>query len=256
MVIVMKNLIFRIISSLFFCVSTQVFSADDNISGGGTGINDDLDCLEKCDSEYNKCENRTGGSFICNLQGVKCVIKCSVAIEAIGQGVDGINEIVTIQQKSTMRYLDAHEISTKDYRLVTRPRQNNKTQQWKITPLGNNTFTIRQESNKRFIDAHEHNKKDFGLVTRKNQNNNTQRWIMKKVGKNLFTLQQKSSGRYMDAHVTRNRDYEVVTRSSQKNNTQRWIIKPVYKINFPRIKRNIQNEYRVKHNMLNQKTAK
>lgn len=135
--------------------------------------------------------------------------------------------IVTIQQRSTMRYLDAHEIPDKDYRLVTRNEQKNKTQQWKITSLGNDTFTIRQESNGRFVDAHEYSAKDFGVVSRPRQNNDTQRWIIKGAGDRQFTIQQKSSGRYMDAHVVGNRDFEVVTRPFQNNNTQRWLIKPV-----------------------------
>jgi len=133
--------------------------------------------------------------------------------------------IVTIQQKSTMRYLDAHESAGSDFRLVTRPKQNNRSQQWEITALGNDTYTLQQKSNGRYIDAHEYAKKDFSLVTRPAQHNNTQRWIIKGLGNNLFTIQQKSNGRFVDAHESEKRDYDVVTRPSQNNNSQRWLIK-------------------------------
>ena len=45
--------------------------------------------------------------------------------------------------------------------LVTRPAQNNRTQQWIIIPVGG-VFTIQQKSNGRFVDAHEYSGKDFG----------------------------------------------------------------------------------------------
>lgn len=38
----------------------------------------------------------------------------------------------TIQQKSNGRFLDAHEISEKDFSVVTRTAQNNDTQLWVI----------------------------------------------------------------------------------------------------------------------------
>ena len=38
----------------------------------------------------------------------------------------------TIQQKSSGRFMDAHEIEEKDFALVTRPAQNNDTQRWLI----------------------------------------------------------------------------------------------------------------------------
>jgi uncharacterized membrane protein YuzA (DUF378 family) len=41
----------------------------------------------------------------------------------------------TIRQKSNGRYVDAHQTSKNDYRLVTRPAQNNDTQRWLINPL-------------------------------------------------------------------------------------------------------------------------
>jgi hypothetical protein len=38
----------------------------------------------------------------------------------------------TIQQKSSSRFMDAHEIEEKDFALVTRPAQNNDTHRWLI----------------------------------------------------------------------------------------------------------------------------
>jgi len=134
--------------------------------------------------------------------------------------------IVTIQQKSTLRYFDAYE-SNNDFKIVTRPKQNNRSQQWEITPLGNDNFTLRQKSNGRYVDAHENAQKDFSLVTRTAQNNNTQRWIIKGLGNNLFTIQQKSNGRFVDAYESGKGDYDVVTRAFQNNNSQRWLIKPI-----------------------------
>ena len=60
----------------------------------------------------------------------------------------------TIRQKSNGRFLDAHEIADQDFRLVTRPAQNNDTQRWQLAPVGA-VYVIRQKSNGRFLDAHE-----------------------------------------------------------------------------------------------------
>ena len=43
--------------------------------------------------------------------------------------------IVTIQQISNNRYVDAHEHAGEDYRVVTRPAQNNDTQHWIMTQV-------------------------------------------------------------------------------------------------------------------------
>ena len=65
------------------------------------------------------------------------------------------NNAYTIQQKSNSRFMDAHEIAAKDFALVTRPAQNNDTQQWVLLDLGAHAYTIQQRSNSRFMDAHE-----------------------------------------------------------------------------------------------------
>ena len=43
------------------------------------------------------------------------------------------NGTYTVRQKSSGRFLDAHEIADEDFRLVTRPAQNNDTQRWTLT---------------------------------------------------------------------------------------------------------------------------
>ncbi|MGE0457038.1 MAG: RICIN domain-containing protein [Bauldia sp.] len=138
------------------------------------------------------------------------------------------NNVVTIQQVSSGRFVDAHEFDGQDWRLVTRPAQNNNTQLWRMVPLGGNVYTFQQMSNNRFVDAHEHDGEDFRLVTRPAQNNNTQRWLVLPLGGNIFTIQQVSNGRYVDAHEHEGEDYRLVTRPAQNNATQQWRITVVY----------------------------
>jgi protease II len=134
--------------------------------------------------------------------------------------------LYTIQQQSNGRFVDAHEYSGKDFGLVTRPAQNNRTQQWIVIPVGG-VFRIQQKSNGRFVDAYQSSGKDFALVTRPAKNNDAQRWIVTPSGNNTFTVQQKSSGRFMDAHEIEEKDFALVTRPAQNNDTQRWLIKSV-----------------------------
>jgi len=129
--------------------------------------------------------------------------------------------VYMIQQKSSHRFADAHEGSN-DNSMVTRNYQNNNTQRWIFTPLGNNTFTIQQKSSQRYADAHE-GMRDNSMVTRNRQNNNTQRWILSSLCNKTYTIQQKSNHRFMDAHEGTN-DNSIVTRAYQNNDTQRWII--------------------------------
>ena len=132
--------------------------------------------------------------------------------------------IVTIQQMSTDRYVDAHEHAGEDYRIVTREAQNNDTQLWRMTRLDGNVFTIQQLSSGRYWDAHEYDGQDYRLVTRPAQNNDTQRWLALDLGADIFTIQQVSNGRYVDAHVNTAEDYRLVTRTAQNNATQQWRI--------------------------------
>jgi hypothetical protein len=81
-----------------------------------------------------------------------------------------------VQQASNDRFVDAHENAGEDYRLVTRPAQNNDTQRWFFINLGNNIYTVQQVSSGRYVDAQEIAGEDYRLVTRPAQNNDTQRW--------------------------------------------------------------------------------
>jgi protease II len=133
----------------------------------------------------------------------------------------------TIQQKSNGRFVDAHENERKDFALVTRTAQNNDTQRWIFTSLGNDTYTLQQKSNGRFIDAYENERKDFALVTRTAQNNDTQRWKLTPLGNDTYTIRQESNGRFVDAHEDERKDFALVTRTVQNNDTQQWLIKPL-----------------------------
>ena len=134
--------------------------------------------------------------------------------------------VYTIQQKSSGRFVDAHENEGNDFSLVTRTAQNNETQRWILKPLGDDSYTIQQESNGRLVDAHESAGNDFSLVTRPAHNNDTQTWILTPVRYNTYTIQQKSNGRFVDAHVSAGQDFSLVTRPVQNNATQRWILTP------------------------------
>lgn len=129
----------------------------------------------------------------------------------------------TIQQKSNNRFMDAHDGSNEDFSAVTRTAQNNDTQRWVLTPVGQ-VCTVQQLSSDRFADAHETQDKDFSVVSRTAQNNNTQRWVFRQVPNELsaYTIQQLSNGRYMDAHDISGADFSVVTRSAQNNKSQQW----------------------------------
>lgn len=133
--------------------------------------------------------------------------------------------VYTIRQRSSGRFLDAHEIASKDFAAVTRPNQANDTQKWAIIPVGG-VYTLRQSSNGRFVDAHESGH-DFGVVTRDAQGNATQRWILGHLGNGTFSIRQQSSGRFVDAHESASKDFAVVTRSAQDNASQRWVTKSV-----------------------------
>ena len=132
--------------------------------------------------------------------------------------------LVTFQQVSSGRFMDAHEIAGEDYRLVTRPQQNDDTQRWRITQVGPGIFTIQQLSNGRHVDAHEIAGEDFRMVTRGQKNNDEQYWRITALGGGIHTLQQVSSGRFADAHEIAEQDFRMVTRPRQSDNTQQWRI--------------------------------
>jgi hypothetical protein len=133
------------------------------------------------------------------------------------------NGTYTVRQKASGRFLDAHEIESKDFALVTRPAQNNDTQRWTLAQVGT-VFVIRQKSSGRFLDAHEGSGNDFRLVTRPAESNATQRWVSMPDATGSVTLRQLSNRRFMDAHEIEPLDFALVTRPAQNNDTQRWTL--------------------------------
>lgn len=145
----------------------------------------------------------------------------AVAIPTTAQADTALTgtQIVRLQGGG-LRFLDAHEISQKDFQVVTRPFQGfDATQQWRMTDVGNGLRTIQQISSGRFLDAHEIPELGFRVVTRPQQNNDTQLWRVQDFGGGFVTIQQVSSGRFLEA--TLNGDFNVVT-GSQRNDQQTW----------------------------------
>lgn len=157
------------------------------------------------------------------LGGLAAAVIAALAVPAPASAQEYIS---SIQQVSSGRFVDAHEVDTEDYRLVTRPAQNNNTQLWHFVHLGNGIYTIQQLSSSRYVDAHEYDGEDYRLVTRPQQNNDTQRWQLTALGNGIYTIQQVSNGRFVDAHEYDGEDYRLVTRPAQNNSTQMWRISP------------------------------
>jgi hypothetical protein len=129
----------------------------------------------------------------------------------------------TIRQKSNNRFLDAHEHAGEDFRLVTRPAQNDDTQRWEVASVGA-VYAVRQKSSGRFVDAHDSAANDFRLVTRPAQDDATQRWVVMPQGDGSSTIRQLGNLRFVDAHEHDGEDFRLVTRPAQNNDTQRWLI--------------------------------
>ena len=159
-----------------------------------------------------------------DYSGDKQTIEVNISIQRIIQ-LGGESKSYTIQQKSNGQYMDAHEDSANDFSTVTRPAQNNDSQRWIISPLGDDTYTIQQKSNGRYMDAHEDSENDFSAVTRSAQNNDSQRWIILPLGNDTYTIQQKCNGQYLDASENSGNDFSAVTRPAQNDDSQRWVIK-------------------------------
>jgi hypothetical protein len=141
-----------------------------------------------------------------------------------GLAVQAAPRLVSLTQFSTNRLLDAHEIASLDYNVVTRPFQSSNTQHWWLTEVGNDIYTIIQVSSGRYLDAHEYSAVDWRVVTRPNQNNTTQAWVLRQQPGGAYKIQQVSSGRYLDAHQSSSKDFQSVTRPSSSSDNQRWRI--------------------------------
>ena len=136
----------------------------------------------------------------------------------------------TIQQKSSMRYLDAHEVD--DHGVVTRSDQGDRTQLWRFDKLGY-VFTMKQVSTGRYLDAHEFSNADYSVVTRKSQKNDSQIWLIYFTGsESTYRIKQLSSGRFLDAHERSNMDFSAVTRQFQNNDSQLWLFRSAFGSNW------------------------
>jgi len=88
----------------------------------------------------------------------------------------------SLQQKRSMRFLDAYEDEIHNFKVVTRDAQSNDSQKWIFTHTGGNVYTIQQKCNMRFLDAYEDEANDFQVVTRDAQRNDSQNWILLPAG--------------------------------------------------------------------------
>ncbi|WP_432992237.1 RICIN domain-containing protein [Dactylosporangium sp. CA-233914] len=134
------------------------------------------------------------------------------------------SRLVIISQGGGPLLLDAHEISSMDFQVVTRPPQNDNTQKWWLTNVGGGLYTLVQASSGRYLDAHEIAELDYRVVTRPQQNNDTQLWRLQDYGGAFYTIQQASSGRYLDAYQSPAQDFRAVTRPWSGANSQVWRI--------------------------------
>jgi Ricin-type beta-trefoil lectin domain-like len=78
--------------------------------------------------------------------------------------IDLSGDVSAIQQVSSGRFLDAHETGDLDFRVVTRPQQDDDTQLWRIQDFGGGFISIQQVSSGRFLEATLDG--DFHVVTR------------------------------------------------------------------------------------------
>ena len=91
----------------------------------------------------------------------------------VEKSVAASSRIVRLQGGG-LRFLDAHEISSLSFRVVTRTKQNNDTQRWILLDFGGNFFTIQQVSSGRFLEATLDG--DFQVVTRAAPDSNQTVW--------------------------------------------------------------------------------
>jgi hypothetical protein len=141
----------------------------------------------------------------------------------------------TILQVSTERYVDAYEAAQQGRRLVTRVREEDKSQDWVIRQVGPDLYTIKQQKTQLFVDAYEKKRffahrgiSDYWVVTRKEEKNQSQQWIFTPVpaSENTYTIQQQSTQRYLDAYSGAVDD-SLVTRGPEGDQSQEWKLERV-----------------------------
>ncbi len=131
--------------------------------------------------------------------------------------------VFTIRQKSSGRFLDAHEIEEKDFRLVTRPAQDDDTQRWLLRPVAA-VHTIRHKNSGRFLDADQFGFGGFRAVTRPATSDDAQRWIVTRISIGSVTLRELSNNRFLDAYEVAEQDFAALTRPAADNDSQRWFM--------------------------------
>jgi len=161
------------------------------------------------------------------------------------QGDVGIRGTFRIQQKETMRYLDAYGTSN-DFKVITRGWQSNPSQWWYLESVGDlqsQIYTIQQVGDNngasvgRFLDAYEDSSHDYYATTRTNQHNPSQQWHLTATataGDDTYTIQEVghnngalwSPARYLDAYEG-SHDGLAVTRGWQGNPSQEWVLTPL-----------------------------
>ncbi|MCW5713636.1 MAG: RICIN domain-containing protein [Bauldia sp.] len=124
-------------------------------------------------------------------------------------------------QGGGLLFLDAHEISDRDFNVVIRQYQNNTTQRWLVTPAGSGLYTIQQVSSGRFLDAHQIPELDFRVVTRPAQTDGTQLWRVTEYGGGFVTIQHVASGLFLQPYIDQAHDFQVVLRPAG-NDLQTW----------------------------------
>ena len=137
-------------------------------------------------------------------------------------GIPGAG-VVTIRQARARRFLDAHEIAGRDFRVVTRDAQSDNTQQWILTPVGS-VAVIRQVSSGGFLDTTTIGDATSRVVARNRGDNDSERWLVLPDSHGGVTIRQLATGRFLDAHEIAAENFHVVTRPAQSNDTQRWVL--------------------------------
>ena len=144
-------------------------------------------------------------------------------IRALYPTVSPAEGVYTIRQKSSGRFLDAHEIVEKDFRVVTRPAQTDDTQRWVLQPVAT-VHTIRHKNSGRFLDAYQTGSADFRLVTRPATTDDAQHWIVMPISIGSVTIRELSNNRFLDAYESAETDFAAVTRPAGYNDAQRWFL--------------------------------
>jgi len=174
----------------------------------------------------------------CNKLAALFVAPLCLGVSMPSDAQEPLEGAYTIQQVSTGRHVDAYENKAYDYRLATRDREEDKSQDWIIEPVGPDLYTIKQQKTQRYIDAYEKKKyfpglakSDYWVVTRTRgrESNQSQKWIIRPVHtgfENAFTIQQKSTTRYLDAYSSA-KDHALAMRGKKTNQSQQWILERV-----------------------------